>query len=385
MYHSHPGPPEPLAEFRITAAAMRYSTFVPRLYGLCRTLGMQEGRIMPSRAFCSDESQGYPIILIAKHFGAFPFNHGRAGGVISTDRHGPHAHHGQDMLIVHASHVGYDAESATFGRYRRIRTAAQQSTENCGKIHGVIDWYAREYQFAQRHVLIARGDRGPLVIIDNLLLQREREEGLFLRMPRLARVAAEGQPSYVQSLSTARVFRMADQLASRLHHVLPPSGTPIPIGKRLTSDLFYFRRRTDSDVEGRGHLEHNLSPYMPEIVTAPAPPLVAATINTQVEFDRAYRTLVQAPAYQGKRLLFISGLNIDISPTAERVFPLTEFVPWAAYWQDVDGRGETWEQEQVLDRLLVQPTTNPLQVDLEAAILEMEGAEEVPIKLPGTR
>jgi hypothetical protein len=40
---------------------------VPRLYNLCKSLGFEAGNIMPSRAFFSDESQGYPIILIAKH------------------------------------------------------------------------------------------------------------------------------------------------------------------------------------------------------------------------------------------------------------------------------------------------------------------------------
>lgn len=383
MYQSQPGTPEPLAEFRLAGAAMRYSVFVPRLYNLCRALGMRPGQIMPSRAFCSDESQGYPIILIAKHFGAFPFNHGRAGGVISTDRHGPHAHHGQDMVIVHASHVGYEPETGTFGRYRRLQTATQDSTASCGKIQAVVDWYTQEYRFAQRHVQIARGDRGPLVIIDNLLLRREREDGLILRMPRIVRVGAEGQPAFVRSLSTARVFRMAEHLASRLHHVLPAGTAPVPIGERLTPDLFYFRRRIESEEEGRGHLERNLAAHMPEIVTAPSPPLTAATINTQVEFDRTYRTLVQTPAYQGKRVLFVSGLNVDVSPTEGHIFPLTEFIPWAAYWKDVDGQAATWEQDDLLARLNSEPTVNPDQVDLEAAIREMEDADEVRLKLPG--
>ncbi len=60
---------------------MRYSLFVPRLYNLCRSPGFEAGNIIPSRAFCSDENQGFPIILIANHFGAFPFNHGRVGGM----------------------------------------------------------------------------------------------------------------------------------------------------------------------------------------------------------------------------------------------------------------------------------------------------------------
>jgi len=77
---------------------MRYSEFAPRVYNLAKSLGFTPGKMMPSRAFCSDESQGYPIIQIAKQFGTFPFNHGRVGGMIALDRHGPHAHHGMDLL-----------------------------------------------------------------------------------------------------------------------------------------------------------------------------------------------------------------------------------------------------------------------------------------------
>ena len=77
--------------YRLEGRMMRYSQFVPRLYNLCKALGFEPGRILPSRAFCSDESQGYPTILITKHFGTFPFNHGRVGGIVATDRHGPHA------------------------------------------------------------------------------------------------------------------------------------------------------------------------------------------------------------------------------------------------------------------------------------------------------
>lgn len=95
-----------MGDFKIKERMMRYSNFVPRFYNLCKSYGFQPGRIMPSRAFCSDESQGFPIILIAKHFGTFPFNHGRVGGIVATDRHGPHA-----------DHVGYDPESNSFGTY----------------------------------------------------------------------------------------------------------------------------------------------------------------------------------------------------------------------------------------------------------------------------
>jgi len=111
---------------------------------------------MPSRAFCSDESQGYPIILLAKHFGTFPFNHGQVGGIVATDRHGPHAHHGQDLVIILASHVGYAPDTARFGDYRREQTEGRDMTPNCGKICGVLRWYENEYRFAQHNILLRR-------------------------------------------------------------------------------------------------------------------------------------------------------------------------------------------------------------------------------------
>ena len=104
-----------LKDFQLDGMMMRYSNFMPRLYNFCLSLGMEPGKIMPSRAFCSDESQGFPIILITKHFGTFPFNHGMVGGIVATDRHGPHAHHGKDLVIIQASHVGYDPDTRTFG------------------------------------------------------------------------------------------------------------------------------------------------------------------------------------------------------------------------------------------------------------------------------
>ena len=94
MYNVNSNPLASLASYRIDARMLRYSIFVPKLYNLCKSLGFEAGKIMPSRAFCSDESQGYPIILIAKHFQTFPFNHGMVGGIVATDRHGPHADHG---------------------------------------------------------------------------------------------------------------------------------------------------------------------------------------------------------------------------------------------------------------------------------------------------
>ena len=359
---------------------MRYNLFVPRLYNWCKSLGFEPGKIMPSRAFCSDESQGYPIIMIAKHFGVFPFNHGVVGGIVATDRHAPHASHGQDMLIIQASHVGYDPENNVFGTYRRPQTTHNEYSSSCGKIQNVIDWYKNEYDFARQNILLHNDEGEPIVIVDNQLLREDLDEGLFLHLDKLVASDISGQRVPMRILSTAKVFRPAQGFVERVGESSFNGVTPQSIGNSLKSDMFHYQRSIPQLEEGAHHLEHNMIRYMPHIVTAKWPALTAAQINTQIEFDRTFRTIVKEHGYRGKKVLFISGLNIDISPGRGQLFPLTKFVPWAAYVQDRDGFYYTLEQQELVQLLEQQSTDNPDQVDLENAIQLMADSEEIKVE-----
>jgi hypothetical protein len=355
--------------------AMRYSQFVPRLYNYCLSLGFRRERMMPSRAFCSDESQGYPVILIAQHFGTFPFDHGRVGGKVATDRHGPHAHHGEDLVIIQASHVGYDAGTKRFGVYQRRRTAGQEFGDNCGKLCAVLHWYQLEYRHACDHILcgLLEGDR--VVFVDNLFLDENRPEGLLLNLD----VLIDRGKGPLKTLSTSNVFRAAPALVERL-----PSQTwrdrPEVIGRRLTAEMFFFRRAATEGPEGHDLLETALGPAMTALVTSPHPALDAARYHTQVEFDRTYRSIRREPVYRDKNLLFISGLNIDISPGDGLPFPLTKFVPWAAYVRLRDGRSFHLEQDELTDTLRRQSIDNPDRMSFDASIHDMSEAEGVTIE-----
>lgn len=79
--------------------------------------------------------------------------------------------------------------------------------------------------------------------------------------------------------------------------------------------------------------------------------------------------------------MFISGLNVDISPSEGQLFPLTKFIPWACYIQNVDGSYETWEQAQLHQKLNQQSTDNPDKVNLESAIEAMEKVQEIRLPL----
>jgi hypothetical protein len=368
-----------MGDFRIDGMAMRYSQFVPRLYNFCLSLGLRRGRIMPSRAFCSDENQGYPVILLAKHFGTFPFNHGQVGGIVAVDRHGPHAGHGEDLMIIQASHVGYDAEGQRFGVYRRPQTDEHEFGDCCGKLSAVLDWYQNEYQYATRHIQLGRIGDIPVVFIDNHLLDDSRLDGLFLRLDLLIdRTTVEP----LRVLSTAKVFPAAAWLRDRLGADVW-GADPEKIGKRLAHDMFYFRRRAAESGEGQDQLESNLGAVMPALCTSTHPALDAARYNTQIEFDRTYRSIQRSPAYANRNLVFVAGINIDVSPRDGMLFPLTKFVPWAAYCQLAKGPEFLMEQADLYAALREQTIENPDQISFDDAIGEMAAVDEV--KLPTLR
>jgi hypothetical protein len=361
-----------IENFRIGPYAMRYSQFVPRLYNLCRSLGFERERMMPSRAFCSDESQGYPVILIAQHFGTFPFDHGRVGGKVAINRHGPYAHHGEDLVIIQASHVGYDADAGRFGVYQRHRTDGRAFGDNCGKLCAVLQWYREEYRHARAQVLCGALDGEPAVVVDNQYLDDHRAEGLFLNLE--AMVDRADGPARV--LSTAKVFRPSDALKQRLPAAIWQD-KPRSIGDNLSAALFSFHRPPAADIEGHDILEAALQPAMPFLVTSANPALDAARYHTQVEFDRTYRSILRADCYRNKNLLFISGVNIDISPREAFPFPLIKFVPWAAYGSLRDGKSFVWEQAEISDALRRQSAENPDRLSFDASIKRMADADEI--------
>jgi len=362
-----------IENLRICPYAMRYSQFVPRLYNYCRWLGFERERMMPSRAFCSDESQGYPVILIAQHFGTFPFDHGRVGGKVAINRHGPYAHHGEDLVIIQASHVGYDADTGRFGVYKRHRTDGGAMGDNCGKLCAVLHWYQQEYRHAREQVQCGTLDDEDVVIIDNQFLDQKRPEGLFLQLD----VMVEGEP--VKMMSTAKVFHPSMAFRDRLPAEVW-QGKPRAIGDFLTAELFSFNRPPAADIEGHDILEVALGPAMPCLVTSKNPALDAARYSTQVEFDRTYRSILRTDCYQAKNLLFISGVNVDISPREAFPFPLIKFVPWAAYAALRDGRSFLLEQHELTEALRAQPLENPDRLSFDQSIQRMAGADE--IKLP---
>ena len=358
-----------LGDFLIEDHTIAYHKFMAQFYNFCIKEGMQPGKITPSRAFCSDESQGLPIILMSKHFGAFPFDHGLVGGIMAHGRHAPHAHHGKDMVILQASHVGYDPQSRSFGHYRRLQTEDQHFSSNCGKIHATLDWYLEEHEFAQQNILLQLVDDQYQITIDKELvdhsLQKNTDDCLYLNLETLIEhetdTGALMKP--VKILSTSRVYQASKELVEFLKSEKYQWSNEIakPIEDHLEPAMFGFRR----DETGFNFMLQNLHEYMAWIVTSGNPMLSAAEINVQLEFDKAYRSIVKEESYQGKNLIYIAGLNIDYSPITGQHFPLSQFVPWAAYIQHENGKQRVLEQDELYKALMECSDKNKDQVSLD--------------------
>ena len=357
-----------LGDFHIENHTIPYHRFMPKFYNFCLLQDMEPGKIVPSRAFCSDESQGFPIILMSKHFGAFPFDHGLVGGVMEHSRHAPHSHHGQDLAILQASHVGYEAETKRYGRYRRLQTNGGDFSSNCGKIHATLEWYLDEYEFAKENTLLQRikDPKGYqyLITIDKQLFNQDYKEGLFLDLEDLIQHDTNGkivEPEKI--LSTSRVYSASKELIELLQELQYQwSEDAQPIDQFLRPSLFEFKHEFSPEDQ----VESNLYEYLPWIVASDNPMLRAAEINIQIEFDRAYRSIVREESYHERNLIYMAGLNIDYSPLTGEHFPLSEFVPWAAYIQKSNGEHYILEQDALYEALMECSDKNPNQVDLDS-------------------
>jgi hypothetical protein len=75
--------------------------------------------------------------------------------------------------------------------------------------------------------------------------------------------------------------------------------------------------------------------------------------------------------------LFVSGINVDVSPRHGLLFPLTKFVPWAAYARLRDGTHFLLEQDALFEVLAAQSTVNDNEIEFDAAIRKMSNEEGI--------
>ncbi len=293
-------------------------------------------------------------------------------------------------MIVQASHVGYDPNSGVYGTFRRSRMADKSISVSCGKLSHVITPYMEQYQFARDRIFLSKSDSGVyLITVKNSFIDfftHPVKNGLVLRLENIVKISEDACIRPNGASSTMQAFEVSKEFINRmaLTNYEWKSGNGECIGDYLTEDLFFFREdfhETDESIL----LERNIIDFMPRIVTSRNPLLRAAKINIQNEFARGVESIRRGTEYNGKNLLYIAGLNIDISEHKD--YPATTyFIPWAAHIQLKDKSLTDFrypvEQKDLFDLLMKQSTLNPDETDLKKEITRMLKAPRFDIRSP---
>lgn len=356
--------------FLTDSVAMDYSEFAPRLYNLCKQFGLRCEHMRLASAFCSDEEQGCPRLILTKHFGMFPVDIGTASGGINYPEISEE--HATDLVIVQASHMGCIPASKGHEDHQESERMKRKESCVCHYQYETLRWYQKEYQFAQKGISINKEDGRYLLIIDNQLLNDGGREGLWLNMDKLVQRDASSNYVEVRQYSTAKAFETSEDFVERITETHFKKDEVKPIGQHLDSDLFYFKRNTTGIPGEECYRLHELNALMPEIITSPWPALALARASIQVEFDHTFRTLVKDKKYHDKNLVYITGVHQNVMQTAKRAFIPTLFVPWAAYIQQRNGIHIVLEQPELVKHLSRCPSDNTEKINLDIALREME-------------
>jgi len=388
MFSSIPGIAQHTPGFRINPKTLlRFSEFVPRLYNYCvGPLGMKHELIMPARAFCSDGSQGYPTIVMAKIFGTFPFDYGMIGGLMDFGRTPAFITHGRDLVIVQATHVGYDPIKKSFGKYPRHRASVDTSTlcetSNCGHVGAILNPYKLSYRSAGKHTYVSRNSANGKcgISINDFFLENPPRYPKSIKLD-ISRMVGNQSEELVTTTPVSRTFHVAENFQKHLNRFaqfqnLTP-GQKVSIGDALTPEWFSFV--TKDPLHG---FEKNIYDVMPWAVTHPEPMLAAAQACAQAEFHRILVEFYYSKnAFEGRRLIYVSGINIDVAPSQEQIrsgafFPRTYYVPWAAMVQRIDPNtnkqiSEVWNQEKLLEEFQKVPASAESSLQLDPEIRQL--------------
>lgn len=353
---------------------MNYSEFAPRLYHFCKQYGLRRERWKLASACCPDEDQGYPLLILTKHFGTFPVNVGTASGGINYAEMPAIHDTGTDLIIVQASHLGFD--SLPDDREASERVNGERSRAYPYHIQ-TLRWYQNEYRFARNGIALKKYNGRYQLLIDNQLLEGGGREGLFLNMDKLVQKDEQRNHIALKQHSTAKAFMASDELIDRVSEVNLQEGEITTIGRHLSADLFYFKRNNADVAEQEWYRIRQLNELMPQIITASSPALELAKASIQIEFDHTFRTLAKDKKYQGRNLVYIGVVHQDAAPSVAQTFTPVLVVPWAAYIRQSDGRQTILEQPELVEYLKRNSAFNPDEIDLDLALQEVERREDL--------
>ncbi|RLC04324.1 MAG: hypothetical protein DRH90_08985 [Deltaproteobacteria bacterium] len=113
---------------------------------------------------------------------------------------------------------------------------------SCGKIFDVMDWYLKEYAFARENISFSMIGGKAVVLIDNQLLDHDREAGIFLNIDQFVVMDSGNIPEPLKVFSTSKAFRVNPELKNRLPKSFWQEDKRVPVGKKTDGKPVLFQK-----------------------------------------------------------------------------------------------------------------------------------------------
>ena len=239
-----------------------------------------------------------------------------------------------EAVIVLSCRVAYNPHWGAFGGHPQLLVQAKTDDDDEPCPAAFIAPFLQQYRFAQERIFLAMNGQGEhLITLPACLLAKTRDNGyrFSVLLDQVAEPDKDGNivPVTISGrVSTYTLSGKLRQAIDRQGHVWQ-SGRSFPIGRYLGSELFSFGDFGPAS-DRNGLFVSTLLPYLNEIVTHRTPDLRAAEIHLSQVFARAVALQRAEYAENSKNVLYLAGLDIDMSG-----FQGYEeqhcFVPWQAY------------------------------------------------------
>lgn len=254
----------------------------------------------------------------------------------------------EDVVVVLSTNVAYNPNWGGHSGLPQLLHHMGPTSSSGPTPADFIAPFLHHYRFAQENIFFSHTLQGQYLITAPTTLLSEGEEcspcTLKLHLEKIVQSAKDGAICPVAISGTHQSFVVSTDfclsLAGLTNEWTP--GRNLPIGKYLSRELFSFTFN-DKALESDSPYVATILPHIAEIVADPTPNLRAAQIHLQQVFIRDMARLVAGQQARSKKLLYIAGLDIDMTEFAG----VEEhcFVPWQAY---IAAGGKTSEEEYLL-------------------------------------
>ncbi|MBU1566956.1 MAG: hypothetical protein KJ630_15190 [Proteobacteria bacterium] len=262
----------------------------------------------------------------------------------------------EDMMLVFSTHVTYNPH---WGGYSGLPRLLHYNGSKRSPGHSPAEFIApflHRYRFAQDNIFINHTSQGQyLITIPNTLLNdcgECSEYKLKLHLKKIVEPAKDGAIYPVSISGEYHSFVVSNDFCLPFSGLIDgwTTGRKLTIGKYLSRELFSFTF-DEKVLKDDSPYVATILPHIEEIVADTTPNLRAAQIHLQKVFDRDMTRLSVERHERSKKLLYIAGLEIDM--TAFAGIEEHYFVPWQAY---IAAGGKAPGEEYLLlqDDLFVQ-------------------------------